>query len=157
MDNKKFGWEIFIDLQKAFDTVNHQILLDKLKHHGIRGEALVWFSSYLCNRIQYVSVNGCNSDHLNVSSGVQEGSVLGPLLFLIYINDLPNSSTKPSFYLFADDTNIYFESDSLNALQKVVNKELRYVKKWLDASKLVLNIDKTTFVIFHSAQNPLND
>ena len=80
-----------------------------------------------------------------------------PLLFLIYINDLPNSSTKLLFYLFADDTNIYFESDSLNTLQKVVNKELRYAKKWFDANKHALNIVKTTFVIIRSAKTPLND
>ena len=85
-----------------------------------------------------MSVNGCNSKHLNVSCGVLQGSILGPILLLIYINDLPNSSTKLSFYLFADDINIYFESESLNTLQKVVNKELRYVKKWLDANKLAL-------------------
>ena len=92
-----------------------------------------------------------------VTCGVPQGSVLGPLLFLIYINDLPNSSSKLSFYLFADDTNIYFESHRLSILQKVVNKELRHVKKWLDANKLALNIDKTNCVIFHSAQNPIND
>ena len=157
LDNKKFGCGIFLDLQKAFDTVNHQILLDKLEHHGIRGTALAWFRSYLSNRSQYVSVNGCSSNHLNITCGVPQGSVLGPLLFLIYINDLPNSSSKLSFYLFADDTNIYFESQSLISLQKVVNTELKHVKKWLDANKLALNVDKTNFVIFHSPQNSLND
>ena len=88
--------------------------------------------------VSIVSVNGCNSNHPNGSYGVPQDSVLGPILFLIYINDLPNSSTKLPFYLFADDTNIYFESESLSTLQKVVNKEHRYVKKWLDANKLAL-------------------
>ena len=157
LDNKRFGCGIFIDLQKAFDTVNHQILLNKLEHYGVRGTALAWFSSYLSNRSQYVSVNGHNSSHLKVTCGVPQDSVLGPLLFLIYINDLPNSSSKLSFYLFADDTNIYFESDSIKHLQKVVNKELRPVKKWLDANKLALDVDKTNFVIFQSAQNYLNE
>ena len=157
LDNKKFGCGSFLDLQKAFDTVNHQILLDKLEHYGIRGTALTWFKSYLSNRSQYVSVNGYSSNQLNVTCGVPQGPVLGPLLFLVYINDLPNSSSKLSFYLFADDANIYFESRSLSILQKVVNKELRNVKKWQDANKLALNIDKTNCFIFHSAQNPLND
>ena len=157
LDNKKFGCGIFLDLQKAFDTVNHQILLNKLHHYDIRGTDLAWFTSYLSNRSHYVSVNGYNSSHRNITCGVPQGSVLGPLLFLIYINDLPSSSSKLSFYLFADDTNIYFESDSLNTLQKVVNKKLKHVKRCLDAHKFALNVDKTNVVIFHLAQNPLND
>ena len=123
----------------------------------MRGTALAWFSSYISNRKQYVSVNGHSSNHLDVVCGVPQGSVLGPLLFLIYINDLPNSSDKLSYYLFADDTNIYFESDSLSQLQKIVNKELKQVKKWLDANKLALNVDKTNFVIFHSTNKSLDE
>ena len=157
LDNKKYGCGIFIDLQKAFDIVNHKILLSKLEHYGIRGTALAWFSSYLYNRSQYVSVNGHNSNCLNITCGVPQGSVLGPLLFLIYINDLPNSSTKLTFYLFADDTNIYYESECLFKLQKVVNKELKLVKKWLDANKLALNVEKTNFIIFHSQKNLLHE
>ena len=157
LDNKKFGCGIFLDLQKAFDTVNHKILLNKLEHYGIRCTVLAWFSSYLSNRSQYVHVNGCNSSHLNITCGVPQGSVLGPLLFLIYINDLPNSSLKLSFYLFDDDTSIYFESDSSENLEKVVDKELRQVKKWLDVNKLAINVEKTNFVIFHSVQTSLKD
>ena len=151
LDNKRLGCGIFIDLQGAFDTVNHRILLSKLEHYGIRGCALEWFRSYLTDRKQYVSVNGSNSNLLSITCGVPQGSVLGPLLFLIYINDLPNASKKLTFYLFADDTNIYYESKDLSNLTKVVNKELRLVKKWLDANKLSLNIDKTNYIIFHSS------
>ena len=156
LDNKNFGCSIFLDLQKAFDTVNHQILLSKLEHYGIHGITLAWFKSYLGSRSQYVSVNVQNSIHLSVTCGVPQGFVLGPLLFLLYINDLPSSSSKLSFYLVADDTNIYFESDSLNKLQEVVNRELKHVKKWLDANKLALNVDKTNFIIFHSPKNTLD-
>ena len=151
LDNKRLGCGIFIDLQKAFDTVNHRILLSKLEHYGIRGCALEWFRSYLSDRKQYVSVNGSNSNLLSITCGVPQDSVLGPLLFLIYINDLPNVSKKLTFYLFADDTNIYYESKDLFNLIKIVNKELRLVKKWLDANKLSLNIDKTNYIIFHSS------
>ena len=151
LDNKRFGCGIFIDLQKAFDTVNHKILLSKLEHYGIRGCALEWFRSYLSDRKQYVSANGSNSNLLSITCGVPQGSVLGPLLFLIYINDLPNASKKLNFYLFADDTNIYCESSDLSTLIKIVNRELRSVKKWLDANKLSLNIDKTSYIIFHSS------
>ena len=157
LDNRKFGCGIFIDLQKAFDTVNHNILLTKLEHYGIRGTALDWFKSYLMDRKQYVSVNGSNSSYLNVTCGVPQGSVLGPLLFLIYINDLPQSSSKLVFYLFADDTNIYFEAENLNLLQQTVNKELKKVKMWFGVNKLSLNIDKTSFIIFKSPQHFSSD
>ena len=155
LDNRKFGCGIFIDLQKAFDTVNHHILLMKLEHYGIRGTTLNWFESYLSDRKQCVSVNGSYSCYLSVTCGVPQGSVLGPLLFLIYINDLPLSSSKLAFYLFADDTNIYCESESPDQLQSLVNRELKKVKMWLEVNKLSLNIDKTNFIIFKSPQRSL--
>ena len=119
-----------------------------MEHYSIRGCVLEWFRSYSSDRKQYGSVNGSSSNLLSITCGVPQGSVLGPLLFLIYINDLPNASKKLTFYLFADDTNIY---EDLSDLTKVVNKELRLIKKWLDANKLSLNNNKTNYIIFQSS------
>ena len=107
--------------------------------------------------MQYASINGHISEYRYISYRVPQGSVLGPLLFLLYIDDLPNVSKHLSFYLFADDTNIYFEANNLLTLQKVMNRELRHVKKWLDANKLALNIDKINFVVFHSPAKNLTE
>ena len=104
-----------------------------------------------------MSINGCTSDKLVITHRVPQGSVLGPLLFLIFINDLPSVSKYLTFYLFADDTNIYFESPELSKIEKVVNRELRKVRKWLEANRLALNVDKTNFVIFHLQQRKLTD
>ena len=151
LDNKKYGCGVFIDLQKAFDTVSHKILLSKLEHYGIRGNALRWFQSYLANRTQIVSICGKDSYPLGITCGVLQGSVLGPLLFLLFINDLPNVSKHLKFYLFADDTNLYYDSETLDDVIKKVNKGLKHIKRWLDANKLSLNISKTSFIIFHSS------
>ena len=141
IDGGNYGCGIFIDLKKAFDTVINGILLKKLEHYSVRGIPLLWFESYLSNRKQYVSVNGNTSDELIITHGVTHGSVLGPLLFLMFINDLPNVSKHLTFYLFADDTNIYFESSDLSYIQKIANRELLKVRKWLEANRLALNID----------------
>ena len=155
IDNKKYGCVIFIDLRKAFDTVNHEIVLRKLEHYGIRGKAQVWFKSYLTNRKQYVSSNGESSELKQITCGVPQGSCLGPLLFLIYINDLPNISEVLHFYLFADDTNIYYEAETMKKLETVINKELKKLDTWLIVNRLSLNIAKTNFLVFHPYNKPI--
>ena len=156
IDSGNFGCGIFIDLKKAFDTVNHKILLRKLEHYGIRGTTLKWFESYLTDRKQYVFYNGVSSDIKTITCGVPQGSVLGPLLFLIYINDLPNISSKLQFFLFADDTNIYYESNDLKFLEKTLNEELKKLSLWLNLNRLALNVGKTNFVIFRPYQKAPN-
>ena len=113
MENKKYTIGIFLDLAKAFDTVNHNILLKKLFHYGVRGTSQSWFKSYLTNRQQYVSINGINSHKLAITCGVPQGSILGPLLFILYINDLNSVSKLVSFIMFADDTNIFISGSNL--------------------------------------------
>ena len=137
--------------------MDHSILIRKLDHYGIRGIALEWFKSYLFNRQQFVSFNGHSPEKRNVTCGVPQGSVLGPLLFLIYINDLPNISKVLTFFLFADDTNIYYESSNLVQIEKVMNKELNKLYQWLCVNRLSLNISKTHFLIFHPYNKPIRE
>ena len=155
IDNRKYGCGLFSDLRKAFDTVNHAILVTKMEHYGIRGTALEWFKSYLTNRKQYVYINGETSQLKDITCGVSQGSVLGPLLFLIYINDLPNISDVLQFFLFADNTNIYYEAESPEKLELVINKELKKLQAWLVVNRLSLNIDKTNFIVFHPYNKPM--
>ena len=148
LDNNEIACGVFIDLQKAFDTVSNDILLHKLNHYGIRGIANEWFSSYLSNRKQYVSINGHNSNEACMPYGVPQGSVLGPLLFLIYINDLHKAINYSKTRHFADDTNLIIKGKSPKKLQKQVNLDLRSLCNWLKANKISLNASKTELLIF---------
>ena len=145
-----------IDLKKAFDTVDHKILLDKLNYYGFRGIINQWFLSYLTNRTQTTEIDSYVSNKLVVSCGIPLGSALGPLLFLLYVNDIQNCSDKFKFFLFADDTNVLYAHKDLKAPESIVNAELHNLYNWLTSNKLILNINKSNFVIFRPYQKQLS-
>ena len=150
IDEGKYTIGIFLDLSKAFDTVNHEILLKKLEHYGIRGNCLKWFENYLHERTQILKFRDHKSSKMTISSGVPQCSILGPLLFLLYINDIENCSEIISFVMYADDTNAFYSDKCLKSLMHVMQKEMNEVTKWLNANKLSINTKKTKYVIFKS-------
>jgi hypothetical protein len=145
--SKDISMAVFLDLSKAFDTINHDILLYKLCHYGIRGISNKWFSSYLSNRKQYIEMNECKSPVITLTHGVPQGSILGPVLFLIYINDISNS-TSLNLLSFADDTTIYHSDCDIDNLTLTLKHELKNIYNWLCANKLCLNVKKTQYCIF---------
>ena len=149
LEKKEATAVLFLDLQKAFDTVSHDILLKKLQHYGIRGNAYKLLSSYLSGRKQFTKICNTESDLASVIWGVPQGSVLGPLLFLIYINDLPNASSLCS-WLFADDTALAMSSKNIDELEVRFNSEVSKVQDWLLANGLSVHYtDKTQYMLIH--------
>ena len=148
IDKNEYSVGIFIDLSKAFDTLDHNILLNKLNVYGFRGTANLIIKSYLSNRQQYVLYNNCQSSFKSISCGVPQGSILGPLLFLLYINDMASCSRLMHFILFADDTNMFYSNPDIWKLMHIVNLELDILADWFRANRLSLNINKTNFMMF---------
>ena len=148
LDEGKHVVGVFLDLRKAFDVIDHKILLSKLRHYGITEAALRWCTTYLAERKQFTVVNDTNSNVKKIDYGVPQGSILGSLFFLIYINDLVGVSDILKTVLFADDTNLFHSDSHMISLCRVLNQELRKISTWLNCNKLTINFDKTHFLLF---------
>jgi hypothetical protein len=148
LENKEYGVCILLDFAKAFDTVNHEILIKKLEYYGIRGVALQWLTNYLTNRMQCTEIGDTQSELELIKCGVPQGSVLGPLLFLLYINDIVLSSKLFKFTLFADDTSLYYSCKNIQNLERTLNHELSNISDWLAANRLSLNVAKSQLLYF---------
>ena len=155
-EDNKLTCGIFLNISKAFDTIDHNILLSKLYKYGIRGNTLNWFMNYLFNIYQFVSLNNTSSPFLRIECGVPQGSILGPILFILHINDLPRVSTKLKFLLYADDANILYENTDANAIIKTINIEMPKIMEWIKSNKLHINVSKTVAMLFHTRQKRVN-
>ena len=149
-DNGLITASVFLDLNKAFDAVDHNILLRKLKLIGLDSKSLNWFESYLSNRPQKTSISNTLSCPLPVSVGVPQGSILGPLLFIIYVNEMPNIVKYCKIILYADVTLLHYSSNSAKDIEQRINEDLFSISKWLDENLLTLNCAKSKFLLFGS-------
>lgn len=146
---------VFIDLQKAFDTVSHEILLNKLAMIGVGGVAHKMFTSYLKNRQQIVKIDGCQSKALPIQCGVPQGSILGPLLFLTYINNIDNIGLNGHITLYADDTCLFYFGPSISSLVSLAQQDLDKLTTWLQQNLLTVNTSKTSYIIFRAKNKPI--
>ena len=156
VDKGEFSCGVFLDLQKAFDSVDHNILLTKLEHYGFRGITSKWVRSYLFDRKQYVSVENVASKPMSINCGVPQGSVLGPLFFLLYINDLQKCLKYGRSFIFADDTALLVSHTTLKALRKRLNIDLKLLHHWLCSNKIGLNVSKTETILFRHPKKKMN-
>ncbi len=147
-DKRQMTLSVFLDLSKAFDTLPHDIIINKLHHYGVRGIPLEWFRSYLHNRKQFVEYKDATSDSMSIDFGVPQGSVLGPLLFIIYTNDLPICLKKSKSILFADDTTVYLSGTNKKDMFSQMRNDLTTLIDWFQSNKLSLNLGKTNYVLF---------
>lgn len=155
LHNNRLAAVIFLDIKKAFDTVNHDIMLNKLKIYGLRDKVLDFFSSYLTNRQQIVSMKSLSSSIQRLLTGVPQGSTLGPLLFLLYVNDLPKVLTSSKAIMYADDTAIVVTAHHTVELENIANTELEKISDWFLTNKLTINAKKTKYILFHSKKKSI--
>ncbi len=156
-DNGEINCVVFLDVRKAFDSINHEILIDKMRNlFGIIGIQLKWFESYLNNRVQQCMINGKLSSQKTITCGVPQGSILGPLLFLLYVNDMPESLNYSTPSLYADDTEICTSSNDCGDLVHKINNDLENIRKWMIKNKLQIHPSKSKHMFIASAYNLKN-
>ena len=148
MDQRMLTGAVFIDFRKAFDTVNHDLLLQKLSYMGVLDKELAWFKDYLHDRTQVLDFQGVSSDPVPIPIAVPQGSILGPLLFILHVNDLPNVVNRCSMLMYADDTVLFYAASRVDALQERLNEELKTIECWLRQNSLFLNVYKTEAIVF---------
>ena len=151
----KYFCSISLDTSKAFDTIDHKILLNKLCKYGMRGITPIRFKNYLSESYQYVSINNYSCSRQKIKRCVKQSSILGPIIFLLYINDLPNAGNFLRFLRYADDTNILHKNMDPKSIINTINKEIPKVTEWINSNKLHINTQKTVAMLFHTRQRTL--